>query len=391
MALRQSWLIGTEARVYWSSLRLENPASFRTIDPSVETQLGIELRQPLLRYFWGRPDKARRRQARAGVRAAEGRLDRTREEAAARIAYAYVELWVARENERIRVEALEAARRLRRATLEKRRYGLTDASDEAQVEASVRAEEAELRLARSLAAQSVNTLNALLMRGDAPFTFDGPALPALPVASTPIYSEALSAAMAARPDLAAARADVERAEALVRTETLRTLPDLALVGGYAGAGLSGDRGRAWRGARQFEDTVSKVGVQFETPLGRRQEKLRRDEAVRRLNQSRVELARAEERVRQDIRDALERLSLARERGAAYAELLGFERRKWEAERRDFDRGRSSTDTLIRFEGDVHRAEMQLARARADEWAGWAALALATGRLLEALGAAEAAR
>ncbi|MDP3542308.1 MAG: hypothetical protein Q8T11_07575, partial [Elusimicrobiota bacterium] len=69
--LSQTTLLGTEAKLVWRGERLVNPTPFRVLDPSVDSRLSLELKQRLLRYFWGRPDVARRSRARAGAQAAE--------------------------------------------------------------------------------------------------------------------------------------------------------------------------------------------------------------------------------------------------------------------------------------------------------------------------------
>ncbi|MDX6770929.1 MAG: hypothetical protein SF051_15460, partial [Elusimicrobiota bacterium] len=66
-SLSQTTLLGTEARMVWRNERLVNPSAFRPLDPTVDSRLALELKQRLLRYFWGRPDIARRSRARAGA------------------------------------------------------------------------------------------------------------------------------------------------------------------------------------------------------------------------------------------------------------------------------------------------------------------------------------
>lgn len=68
--LSQTTLLGTEAKLVWRGERLVNPSAFRPIDPTVDSRLALELKQRLLRYFWGRPDVARRSRARSDAAAA---------------------------------------------------------------------------------------------------------------------------------------------------------------------------------------------------------------------------------------------------------------------------------------------------------------------------------
>ncbi len=384
LTVRQNWLTGTDAQISFKTQRLDNAAIFRPLNPTIDSSLSLNIRQPLLKNFWGRPDVAKRRQARSRVLAAEERLKRLKEEIAAQTTLSYVECLAANEAADIRNSALADAKRLYEKYQEKSRYGLIDASDLLQVRVSVRTHDMELKMAQSLAAQAQTALKtAIYNTNGAEFTgaLEWPA-PA-PVTENEIENpNILQTAFAKRGDYQAARHELERASWFERVERLGTLPDLSAVASYASAGLDARTWRSWSDAASFEHQIMTAGLELQIPFGFKHEGLRRREAGLRLEMARSELRRLEKKIGKEIADARERRRLARTRLDDYRELLDLERSKLEAAEKDFRRGRADTDLLIRFQEDIHRTKALLSRARADEILTAFEVRLALGDLLE---------
>lgn len=381
-SLSQNLLIGTEAQIFFRTQKLDNPALFRPLNPTASASLGFEIRQPLLRYFWGRPDKAKRRQAASMVDAAAGALRRVNEAEAIRAMLAYVQTYIAQKNIAIREAALADARQLVHNYQEKRGYGLIEASDLLQAEVSARAQETELRLAFSRLKQAEEALRRALYRRDSQAFAESLQLPQLLNRPLPQLQEALKLATANRGDYLESAHRVASAESFVRVEKLNTLPDLSVFGSYAWGGLDARFSPAFRQARLGDFPIYTTGIQIELPLAWKKESLRRERATLALETARAQRERIETQVRHEISDALESLDLAQDRAAAYEELFALEKQKLDAAQEDFKRGRSSTDLLIRFQADIYRTESLLIDAKADILAHWAKLALATGALLE---------
>lgn len=364
--LTQTTLLGTEARVLWRGERLVNPSPFRPLDPTVDSRLALELKQRLIRYFWGRPDVARRSRARAGASAAEADWAQARAAAGAAAASAALELRAAQQLAAIREEGVEDARLFLKRTREKGRYGTAEASDELQAEASLELAQTELLLARSGLEKARHALAAAL-REDGPAASLSvstgapqglPAEPALPADE--------SAALAARPDVDAARRRRDSLKWSARIARLDTLPDLSLDAAYAFAGLDSGYRSAWRDMAGWRHPVASVGATLTVPLTFRQERLTRRQADLALAAAEAELAAAENAARRAWRDGRETLALARRRLEAARRLARVEKDKLAAGERDFRSGRATTDLLVRFQQDLRRARAELVRAEADE-------------------------
>ena len=362
----QTTLLGTEAKLVWRGERLVNPSAFRPLDPTVDSRLALELKQKLLRYFWGRPDVARRSRARAGTAAAESDFTLARSAAAAAAAAAVIELRAAQQLQAIREEAVADARLLLKRTEEKSRYGTAEASDRFQAQAALESAEIELLLALSARTRARHALASALRE-------EGPA-DALEVSTeTPRGLPAESAlpaaeaeALARRPDLEASRRRRDALKWAARIARLDTLPDLSLDASYAFAGLDSSYGGAWSDMGGGRHPVAAIGLSVVVPLTFRQERLVRRQADRALAAAEAELAGAENAARRAWRDARETLSLSRRRRAAAERLAAIEAGKLKAGESDFRSGRATTDLLVRFQQDLRRARAELVRAEADE-------------------------
>lgn len=385
VSLIQNTLLGTEAKVVWDNEKISNPSLFRALDPTAESTLTVELSQPLLRYFWGRPDNARRRRFRANVVSRRESLRHKENNTAFEIARATLELHYQSRRLQISENARRSAESLLKSHREKKRYGLVEDSDVWQAEASLEAEETEGALAQSDRQQALHRLESLLYLSDK----EGidPVLISTPVISIspPLDVKGeIDRGLEKRGDVKTAIALADTASWAVRIQVLDTLPDLSLTGKYGSGGLASDYSRAWDDLGGFDHTVKSIGLNLKMPFGFRKERLERRLARTRLESARQEALKVQSAAEREIKDAYENLDLRIRRTEARRRLLVIQRKKLKAETANFQRGRSTTDLLVRFQQDIHRAEMDLARAETDEQLAQLEMARATGTLLAQL-------
>ncbi|MEQ1920485.1 MAG: TolC family protein, partial [Elusimicrobiota bacterium] len=341
--LSQVTLLGTEAKAVWRGERLVNPSAFRPLDPTVDSRLALELKQKLLRYFWGRPDVARRSRARDAAAEAEANFQTARSASAASAASAVIELRAAQQLQAIREEAVADAKLLLKRTEEKNRYGTAEASDRFQAQAALESAEIELLLALSARTRARHAL-ASSLREEGPadgLEVSTEAPRGLPTEAGLPAAEA--EALARRPDLEASRRRRDALKWAARISRLDTLPDLSLDASYAFAGLDSSYGGAWSDMRGWRHPVAAVGMSVVIPLTFRQERLVRRQANLALAAAEAELAGAENSARRAWRDARETLALSRRRRAAAERAAGIEAGKLKAGESDFRSGRATTD------------------------------------------------
>ncbi|MEK7389330.1 MAG: TolC family protein [Elusimicrobiota bacterium] len=376
--LTQTTLLGTEAKLAFQSERLVNATAFRPLNPTVDSRLTFEFKQRLARYFWGRPDRARRARARSGVAAAQAALERTLSDALLRAARAHVELAYADALVAIRERGVEDAKRLLEKYEERRRFGLAENSDVLQAKASLELQEIEAMVARSLAERARVSLGAAVFSSSTPRGLRAGPVDFIPSRSALAVGEA--EAMSRVPELMIARHRAESLRWSARLARLDTLPDLSLDASYSFAGLETGYRRSWSDMSTWRHPVSMVGMSVVFPLGFRHETLTRRQADLQLAQAEAEVASIEASARRRWRDVGEQLSLSSARVAAARRLFELEKRKYDSGLEDFKRGRASTDLLVRFQQDIRRAEADLLRAQTDERTALFEAADASGQL-----------
>lgn len=386
LGVTQRTLLGTTARLAWTNNRLSNPSAFRPLDPSVDSRLTLSIDQPLLRYFWGRPDIARRSLFRASTRAAEAQAATVIENVVLVAGKAYVTYFYAQENLMVALESKSSSKKLVDVYQDRKRYGLADESDLAQAQASLEVDEAEVLLSTSLMERArLSLLSVLHRQGESSAGDVVVSTPTLDLALPVSENEAVALGLSSRPDLQSARARVEAAQWSERVATLDTLPELSFLGSYGMAGLDSGYSPAWKDLGQMDNPVMSAGMAFRVPFAGRKEKLERKSGALTLEDARQELARVTETALRDIRDQLEARRLALERVVVRRRIVAIERKKLEAEKANFRRGRSNTDLLVRFQKDLQRAQTLALLAEADELMTQVDLARATGGLFRAWG------
>jgi TolC family type I secretion outer membrane protein len=213
--------------------------------------------------------------------------------------------------------------------------------------------------------------NALGLDADAKLSIASPALAEPDDSAERSVHELIEDAKRSRPDLAAAEAQIQAAEAGVRTAKARDLPSLSLVGNYAysDSSLSGGM-QSWS-----------VGMQMSVPLftgfsntyqvRSAQEQVAVQEAARdKLDQS----------VALDVWSAYHNLNTARETFRSSKDLLASANQSEKVALGRYKAGAGNVLDLLSAQAALAAARVQLIQARYNWHIGKAKLAQALGRL-----------
>lgn len=247
--------------------------------------------------------------------------------------------------------SLDRARRLVEHQRFRERFGLIDAAERMQSEALLAARALELQRAQAQARASRVALNRLMLRDvDAPLQAVVP--PAQPGA--PTLEDAVSQAVAVRPELQLLQRELEIAEARIRMVRETTRPQLDLIveaGVFAldreplDAFVVDPRDRFFGLSVELRDTLGRRGAR----AGLLAAELERERLVARRQQLSEQLRDELSVLHVTLHSGEETLRLSASRAQA-------ERRKFEAELERYRDGRSDSATLIQFEGELAAAE-----------------------------------
>ncbi len=366
----------------WSQTGLTQGATNTfDLDPGYGLTARLTAVQPLMRGLGTDFGEASLRIARIGRRAAELSRLQSASEAARDVLLAYWELWYAQAAEGIERRALALSEQkvreaeLRVAAGSRAPYDLLQLRTEvASLRESLRAAEATTRRAQVELARRVG----------APLTERVVADEAEAVAAVvPDAEETLvAAAMAQAFELAQLEARVEQAriEASVAEELARPRLDSR---GWVQLRTGEDRGTDSTTFSAF------VGLDLELPLDRTEQKADAERARLAVEAAERQLQDARERVGVEAVRGLEALRAAAGRVEFAEETARLAAQSAEGQQARYEAGAATALELLLIQQEQRRAELRVARARADVATASVSLEHLTGRLLGGAGSLEA--
>lgn len=406
-SVRQLLGTGGELTFRASATRTTTDGAFTFLSPSYDTAVGVELRQPLLR---GRAiDGARLelRVADAEHRRAAASLRAEVSETVAAVERAYWNLVSAREEVGVREEAVRLADEQLEETRIRIQNGASPETEEAQPRAELERRRGELLAAREAVSRLENSLKLLILGDDDPDLWSRSIVPTENPEVSPIdvdVSAEIDRALAARPELAAADAVLERRAQETRYARNQVRPALDAVASYDRYGLSGSLNPNATSIPGLEVTVppkleggfgqslsvlgdgdfddARVGVVLSVPLRNRAARAAARSAESAERSAGAQKAAARNRVRAEVLDSAAAVRTAYQRFEAARAESESARVQLDAERDRFAVGLSTNFLVLTRQNDLSRARLDEISARTDYRIARAELARSTGSLLE---------
>jgi outer membrane protein TolC len=400
---------GATVSVFSGVSRDETNSFFALLTPSWSTNLGAEVRQPLLQNR--RIDPARRaiRIARVDRTRALSSLRRTASEVTAAVERAYWTLVAARREIAIRESAVALAEKQREDTNVRIEAGTQAEADLAQTNAEVERRRGEVLVARENLTRAENALRNLIARDADDPVWESALVPADPPRAAHErvdVAAAIAQAVQKRPELEELAGRIERQDVEIDSALDRVRPQLDLVASYNGRGLAGTRnpdafspfglvvagddirgglGQSLRTIGEHEFPDAAVGVSFVIPIGNTAAK--QDVAIARAlrRQSSATLEGARQRVALEVRNAIASLASAEQRIEAAQAAVAAAEIQLQAERDRFDAGTSNTFFILTRQNELAAARLAETVAITDQRKAETELARATGTLLDQRG------
>ena len=383
---RLPWGAGTWS-VSWDTSRTTTNNPISIFDPSLQSGVQLAFSQPLLK---DRKIDAARHQyiiARRNEQSSELRFRESVVQTVATVKQAYWTLKATMANVTVQQRSLELAQELARQNSVRVDAGQIPPLDLVQAEAEVAQRKENLIRAKTAAEDAEDRLRRLIMDpGDASFwtmRLDPVEEPAGRV-PLPDIDAAVANALKGRYDIARAGQDLENAKTDVEFLGNQQLPDVRFETSYRGSGLGGTqllRTGGFPGVitgtlnRSLGDALGQAftpdyptwsfGVTVNYPVGRSYEKasvaradIERKQAAQRIASLQLQAAESIRQAGRQIQSTTERVDAARA-SATLAE------QRFDAERRRFDVGLSTTFLVTQAQRDLLQAEVNLLQTTLD--------------------------
>src|SRR6185295_4808670 len=383
----------------------ETEGIFARLSPAYSTQVGVELRQPLLRDRGIDGARLSVRVAKAGHRQADASLRRTLTETVAAVEQAYWALSAARLGVSVREEAVRLAEEQLGETRTRAESGAVPETELAQPRAELERRQSDLLASRESVARAENTLKLLILADTDEDLWSAQIAPAesAAVAVTPVdVAGSLQRALSARPELVAAQAIVDRRRAETSYAKNSVWPALDAVASYDRFGLAGSRNP--KGAsdpippsldgdlsKSFETLgdgdfdAARVALVLSLPIRNRAARADAAIAGHVERQAENDLIRVRKVIRAEVLDAASALDTAGQRiessraGREAAEV------QLAAEKDRYETGLSTNFLVLTRQNDLSRARLDEISALTDYRMARTEMARATGSLIEERG------
>jgi outer membrane protein TolC len=346
--------------------------------------VGITLRQPLLRNAWIDPARAEIQISRRTFRRSEEELRQTVMDTLLRVEQAYYNLIFARENVKVQATALELASQLLRENRKRVEVGALAPLDEKQAEAEVASTRAALIDAERTLSEQQNILKSLIT--DRYDLWNAVNLePVDSLLAVPMVADVHQSwrhGLTQRPDLMALKYALESAGITVKLTKNQLWPQLDLVGSYGHAEKALGYDDVLRELPRGRNPRHTYGVVLSVPLGNRSARMRHKTAKAEQEQSLMEYKRLEQQIMVQIDDAVKLIRSSFERVEATRAARAFAQEALAAEQKKLENGKSTSFFVLQFQRDLTVRRSEEIRALADYNNALAQLAWREGTTLE---------
>ncbi len=397
----QRFDFGFSYEVGYNFGRSTSNSLFTNLNPAWSNTLGFAFAQPLLR---GRGEEAAGAQlllARANASVSDEAFRTQVNSILFSVVEAYWELVFSDRNLAVAEQSLQLAQQQLERTQAQVEVGMIAPVEETQAEVAVAQRRNELIVARNSMENAADNLRALLKADSLPGGWETDLRPTedpeIAIEQWEV-EDALRTAMANRPELATARAQIAARQVEVNAASNALLPALDVVGGLSFNGIGGNEiltegfppviigeidggyGDALSQLFTFDFPTWRLGVNFSIPIGNNTAKGNYAAATLNEDKAKTELERVEQQTILEVRQAVRAVADAGELVTSTRATRELAELQLAIEQDRFDVGMSTNFEVLTFQDDLARAQVQELRATIDYRRARAALARVTGAI-----------
>ena len=367
-----------------------------TID-DYTADVGVTLRQPLLRDFWIDAQRLNIRLAKKDLKISEYAVTTQVMDVVNRTQVAFYDLMGALDAVKARETALALANRLVEENRQRVKVGTMAPLDEKQAESEAALRQSELIQARAEVTRSENILKSLISKDYQEWHMVAIMPQEKLVAVPQVYDlqESWQNGLNLRPDYNEAKERVERQGIVVGYTRNQLFPALDLTGTYGRSGFDNRiggtnntvlRDSSFSGAlhdvREETNPRYSYGVILTVPLTFRSERARHKEAKALLEQAKLDLQILHQDVLIGIDDAMKAARAAYERAQASRAAREFAQIALDAEQKKLDNGRTTSFVVLQLQRDLTNARAEEIDALSDYNKALTVLQLREGTILK---------
>jgi len=389
VSLNQTIPTGGQFSISLDSYKNDTNRSFQTINPRYGSTLRFNFSQPLLKNFGYKTSRREIIVAKNNRDISENEFQQALLDTIYDVEEAYWTLAYSVENLKVQRQSLQLARDLLEENQRKIEVGTMPPIEIYTAESEVANREADILQADRLVKNNQDRLKKIL---NLPILEEGEPTEIIPTDS-PVFEkkqidfeEALSTALANRPDLRASRIELETRELNVGYTNNQLLPELNFQISYWSPGISGVQilyqddnpltrivvgtlpggaQDALKDAFKFRYNNWLIGLTLNIPLNTLLTRAEHAQAKLNLKQAQLRLKNQEQQVFLEVKTAVRDVEINYQRVQAYKAAHELAEKKLEAEQEKFKVGKSTNFFLLQYQRDLADARIAELRSMVD--------------------------
>ena len=400
----QAFPTGTSVQFGWDNNRQTTNSIFSNLNPALNSQYRVSIRQELLAGFGFGPNLRYLKIARNNKKISDIAFRDQVIETVTQIENIYWDLVNAYEQARVTEQSLQFAQQSYENAQKQLKLEAIPAMDVMKAEAEVSKRAQELTIAKSNQQLQESLLKNALTR-----SLDDPALEEMPVVPTDRMNtmsqqenvslpDLINEALKNRPELQESDIDLVNRQISRKAARNALLPSLALVGFYGGAGLSGQLNPLFQGTNtsnvptDFGGAVTNafnnsspdyfVGVNLNIPIRNRVAKADQYRSELEYRQAELRREQLRKQIRIEVRNAQYALEQSGARVQSAEKARDLAQKTFDITRKEQELGAGSSFQTLTAQRDLALAELDFVTAMTTYQKARVELIRATGRTLE---------
>ena len=371
VGLRKTWKPGTRTDLKWAMEENEDNSTFRTLNPSYDSSILLEVVHPLLGGFGVNVNRAELDKAINRKAIAEAEFELTLEGELLSVYRRYWKLSLAAEEWELEKTSAELAREQVAITEDQLHVGRAASLDLTRAQASLARQIESLTAAETRYESASDQLLQQILPEQWPAYLDLRVIPSSDLApipdgvETPTLKAAFSNAVQDRAELSIANLELNSAQLDVLLAKNRRLPRLDLVGSYGFTGLGGSQSASRNSLQDQDFPVWSIGVELEFFFLGESRAARFRQSVLQEQSETLQQQKALSLILFDVRTALQGVTSAEKQYLAASRSAALFKEQYEGERDRLDVGKSTLFETEQARRDLLDAERNQLRARVD--------------------------
>lgn len=354
---------GTDVEIDFTNKREWSDSSYVSPNPYHESEIAISITQPIAKNFFGLIDRGNIEIIKQEIKNAELDSYIKIEDAIISTEKAYWNLVFVREQVRAKKATFKKSIRLFNQYRRKLKIGLVETGDALAAEANMHIRESDLLLVSNELKTAEELLRLKLNIENEIRLYPTDTLHVNYFDTT--LKESLTTAFENRRDYASNKNDIEAKNIDLNMKSNSRLPEIDLKATFAQNGISGKYYRALSDVFEDSNPNYYVAIEFEYPLENNLANSEYEKVTLEKAKAIINLQKTERQIISDIDGSIRNLSVNKVNISKMERAENLQKGKLFQEEKKFKYGRSNSDTLIRYQGDLLNAILMTKKAHFD--------------------------